>query len=117
MYRDWSGEKEVVIGDNGAPRRLFGNDIFVENLEGEEDFFEGAVAIREMYEKDNATLRGVSMLEKRENKGRLTWTYTEYFLENNAFSVDTPSAPGCIFCHTAGKDFVMSLAYNYQNRK
>ena len=108
-YKNWTRENNVKVGDNGAPRRLFANDILISGLQSDANHGAGAVSIREMYEKDESELRGISLMEKREIDGELKWFYYETFdLEERNHSVAQVEAAGCEFCHKAGTDFIQS---------
>ena len=108
-YKEWTSEERVMIGENGAPRRLFVNEVLLSGLRSEVAHKVGAVSIREMYEKDEVRLRGISLMEKREVGGELKWFYYETFdLEERTHNVAKIEAPGCEFCHKAGFDSIQS---------
>lgn len=116
QYRDWTRENAITIGDNGAPRRLFANETLLTGLESQNSFKKGAVSVREMYEKNQIQLRGISLMQKREVDGQLKWFYYETFsLEERNHSVAQFEAPGCEFCHKEGRDFIQSSISYFEN--
>lgn len=104
-YIQWLGEPEVVVGENGGARRVFANALLISGLEIGE-FEIGSIGVREMYEADRQTLRGVSITERRTDG----WFFYETFdVENPSNAMVAEIAPNqCTFCHQQGTDFVMS---------
>ena len=108
-YLDWTTEPEVVVGENGAPRRVYVNDVLFDGFAAKR-FAVGSAAVREMYGEDD-TLRGLSFMEKRAVDAQAMWFFYESFdITDDDFAVAAIEPNRCTSCHVNGTDLVQSSA-------
>ena len=117
-YLDWEPRSAVHRTDeHGGARVLFNPLLTASHAAGAESHPPGAAAVRELYEADLVTPKGLALMVKiagptdeataaEEDSG---WFWYEVFsLEEGAVpTVAELDAPGCIGCHSAAVDLVI----------
>jgi hypothetical protein len=118
-YRGWVPQSEArPTGDHGGAR-IFLNQALDASLAAEARRHPlGAAAVREIYEPDLVTLKGLALMVKvaddpdvADDEGH-NWLWYETFAvaEDGAPTVAERGAPGCVGCHEAGDDLVIRPA-------
>ena len=121
-YLDWEPRSAVHRTDEHGGARVLFNPLLAASFAAHaEEHPLGAAAVRELYEADLVTPRGLALMVKVEDyeafrgAGALPaedergWFWYEVFSfeEDAAPTVAEVDAPGCLGCHSAGVDLVM----------
>jgi hypothetical protein len=113
-YLAWSAAGPVrATGEHGGARVFFNAALAGSLAAGAREHPRGAAAVREIYEADLTTLRGLALMKKVSEgtgpKGQAAgWYWYEVYGRDPAArpAVAEVGARGCVGCHAAGVDFV-----------
>ncbi|MEZ4382301.1 MAG: hypothetical protein R3A79_13195 [Nannocystaceae bacterium] len=114
-YREWSAPSQATpTGERGGARILLNQALSASLAADAPRHPIGAAAVRELYEADLETLKGLALMVKvgdgdgnAEEGGAWLWYETFAVAEAGPPTVAERGAPGCVGCHAAGVDMFL----------